>query len=82
MREFENKLYAVETSEQQAPSPTPPPVPTNNLSAVPQDDTPVCKVAERVVLRKMDRQITGSQLATFGVSLDDLLSSRRASRSH
>lgn len=67
VREFENKLYAVETSEQQAPSPTPPPVPTNNLSAVPQDDTPVCKVAERVVLRKMDRQITGSQLATFGV---------------
>ncbi|XP_049785034.1 colorectal mutant cancer protein isoform X1 [Schistocerca cancellata] len=39
----------------------------NNLSVVPQDDTPVCKVAERVVLRKMDHHITGSQLASLGV---------------
>ena len=40
------------------------------MAVVPQDDMPVCKVAERVVLRKMDntRQITGSQLATYGVS--------------
>jgi hypothetical protein len=44
--------------------------PASNMAVVPQDDMPVCKVAERVVLRKMDntRQITGSQLATYGAS--------------
>ncbi|KAJ4451550.1 hypothetical protein ANN_03016, partial [Periplaneta americana] len=70
IREVEGKL------QQETPrcaSPVPPQCPggspASNMAVVPQDDMPVCKIAERVVLRKMDnnRQITGSQLATYGV---------------
>ncbi|XP_063231776.1 colorectal mutant cancer protein isoform X2 [Bacillus rossius redtenbacheri] len=43
------------------------PPPLSSLAVVPQDDMPVCKVAERVMLRRMDRHITGSQLASLGV---------------
>ncbi|PSN36345.1 Colorectal mutant cancer protein [Blattella germanica] len=70
------KIREVEGKLQQDPprcsSPAPPPgPPASNMAVVPQDDMPVCKIAERVVLRKMEnnRQITGSQLATYGVRL-------------
>jgi hypothetical protein len=71
IREVEGKLQQ-DTPHSASPAPAPCPVgtPASNMAVVPQDDMPVCKVAERVVLRKMDnnRQITGSQLATYGVS--------------
>ena len=71
IREVEGKL---QQDPPRCSSPAPPPCPgppASNMAVVPQDDMPVCKIAERVVLRKMDnnRQITGSQLATYGVTL-------------
>ncbi|KDR23021.1 hypothetical protein L798_02176, partial [Zootermopsis nevadensis] len=70
IREVEGKLQQ-DTSRCASPAPTPCPAgtPASNMAVVPQDNMPVCKIAERVVLRKMDnnRQITGSQLATYGV---------------
>ncbi|XP_069679820.1 colorectal mutant cancer protein isoform X2 [Periplaneta americana] len=70
IREVEGKLQQ-ETPRCASPVPTQCPggSPASNMAVVPQDDMPVCKIAERVVLRKMDnnRQITGSQLATYGV---------------
>lgn len=35
----------------------------------PRQETPVLKVAERVRLRKMDRHVTGSDLASLGVCM-------------
>ncbi|KAJ9578304.1 hypothetical protein L9F63_005470, partial [Diploptera punctata] len=69
IREVEGKL---QQDQPRCSSPIPPPLPVpppSNMAVVPQDDMPVCKIAERVVLRKMEnnRQITGSQLATYGV---------------
>lgn len=72
IREVEGKLQQ-EAPRCASPASTPCPAvtPVSNMAVVPQDDMPVCKIAERVVLRKMDnnRQITGSQLATYGVSI-------------
>ncbi|XP_023711663.1 colorectal mutant cancer protein isoform X4 [Cryptotermes secundus] len=70
IREVEGKLQQdTPHCATSAPAPCPVGTPASNMAVVPQDDMPVCKVAERVVLRKMDnnRQITGSQLATYGV---------------
>ncbi|XP_068082210.1 colorectal mutant cancer protein isoform X2 [Anabrus simplex] len=70
IREVEGRLHVMGSPEHHATSvaaPQQPPTPGGNMAVVPQDDMPVCKMAERVMLRKMDRQITGSQLATFGV---------------
>ncbi|GFG35636.1 hypothetical protein Cfor_02558 [Coptotermes formosanus] len=71
IREVESKLQQ-DIPRCASPAPASCPAggtPASNMAVVPQDDMPVCKVAERVVLRKMDntRQITGSQLATYGV---------------
>nr|CAD7572362.1 unnamed protein product [Timema californicum] len=62
IREVESRLQS------HAPLSSPPAViNTTGLAVVPKDDMPVCKVAERVMLRKIDRQITGSQLTSLGV---------------
>lgn len=37
-----------------------------------QDTVPVLKVAERVKLRKMDRHVTGSDLTSLGVSVNEI----------